>query len=115
MPVYTFKCNKCNNSFELFATYQGYDKLKPKCDSCQSSDVDRSYDIDMQNMVGSVVKSDSDIKLGDLANRNRDRMSDDHKAHLYKKHNDYKDNNAALPKLPTGMSRMKKGKKTKWT
>jgi hypothetical protein len=66
-------------------------------------------------MSASVVKADSELKtLGDLANRNRDRMSEDHKQALNTKHNAYRDN-SPLPDLPSGMTRMKKTKGTKWT
>ena len=114
MPVYTFQCIKCQHSFELFATYSGYDAIKARCPECNSKKIERSYQTDLQNIMGSVKKSDSDIKLGDLANRNRDRMSDDHKAHLYRKHNEYKDPSHNKP-LPKGMSRPKRKPKTKWT
>jgi len=75
----------------------------------------RSYQDDLANMSGSVIKSDSELKtLGDLANRNRDRMSDDHKAHLYQKHNEYKAP-VKQKELPKGMTRMKKpSQKFQW-
>tara|TARA_B100001778_G_scaffold206947_1_gene171022 strand:+ start:789 stop:1133 length:345 start_codon:yes stop_codon:yes gene_type:complete len=114
MPVYTFECCKCKHLFELFASYSNYNSAKVECPKCQSKKVERSYGIDLQNMTGSVVKSDADMKLGDLANRNRDRMSDDHKQHLYNKHNKYKDPSFNKP-LPKGMSRTKRKNKTKWT
>jgi hypothetical protein len=70
---------------------------------------------DMLTINGSVKKSDSELKtIGDLANRNRDRMTDDHRTVLDHKHNAYKDNDA-IKELPKGMSRIKKPKyKTKW-
>lgn len=63
----------------------------------------------------SVKKADSELKtIGDLANRNRDRMSEDERVTLYKKHNDYKDQESQK-ELPKGMSRIKKSKsKIKW-
>lgn len=111
MPVYTFRCIKCNHAFEIFASYSNYGAIKNKCPNCNSKKTERDYSIDLQNMTGTVIKSDGEIKLGDLANRNRDKMSEDHKAHLYKKHNEYKGKDIELPK---GMSRIKKGKKNKW-
>ena len=68
----------------------------------------------MLTLNSSVKKSDSELKtLGDLANRNRDRMSDDHKIALNKNYNDYKQ--ASQKELPTGMTRMKKtSQKTQW-
>jgi hypothetical protein len=74
------------------------------------------YTEDALSISASVKKMDSELKtVGDLAKRNTDRMSDDHKAHLRSKHNDYKENQADAP-LPKGMSRLQKPKhKTKWT
>lgn len=112
MPLYTFQCCSCQHIFEILVSYSEYEKIKPICSKCKSKNIGRLYSQDLQNIVGSVIKSDSDLKLGDLANRNRDRMSDDHKRHLYNKHNSYKNHNA---ELPSGMSRIKKGPKTKWT
>ena len=63
----------------------------------------------------SVRKSDTELKtIGDLANRNRDKMSEDHKNDLYHKHNEYKESGQEDP-LPQGMNRLKKQKKVKWT
>jgi superfamily II RNA helicase len=63
----------------------------------------------------SIRKSDSELKtIGDLANRNRDRMSDDQKQTLTQKHNLYK-NKEEKKQLPSGMTRLKKQHKTKWT
>lgn len=112
MPEYSFECNNCGNKFSIVATYKEYDSKTIKCTKCQTKDIDRDYSTDLANMFGGVVKSDSDIKLGDLANRNRDRMSNDEKNYLYKKHNEYK---GGQQELPTGMSRIKRGHKTKWT
>jgi len=69
----------------------------------------------MLTINGSVKKSDSELKtIGDLANRNRDRMTNDQKNYLDKKHNEYKDQDLAK-ELPKGMSRIKKPKnKIKW-
>jgi hypothetical protein len=63
----------------------------------------------------SVKKSDSELKtIGDLANRNRDKISDDHKSYLDQKHNAYKEE-LSTKQLPQGMSRMQKPKtKIKW-
>lgn len=114
MPTYTYKCIKCENVFELFATYKNYDNIKTKCPKCSSKKTERCYDIDLRNISGSVIKSDSEIKLGHLADRNRDRMSNDEKSHLYKKHNDYKEKSIES-NLPSGMSRINQKKRKKWT
>jgi len=114
MPTYTYFCNKCSCKFELFFSIAEYDP-NPKCVGCKSGLTERSYKDDMQNMMGCVKKSDSELKtVGDLANRNRDRMPDDQKKELYNKHNSYKEEAADKP-LPKGMTRLKKQNKIKWT
>jgi hypothetical protein len=70
-------------------------------------------DVATQNL--SVKKGDSELKtIGDLAQRNTERMSEDHKHYLQQKHNDYKINKEDTP-LPKNMYRPTKTKKTKWT
>ena len=60
------------------------------------------------------IKNDNELKtIGDLANRNRDRMTDDHKTSLEEKHNSYKESESTK-ELPKGMSRIQKPK-TKYT
>lgn len=115
MPTYSYRCNKCNKNFELFSTISSYTE-KPNCIHCNSKLTERRYVEDLLTLNASVKKSDTELKtLGDLANRNRDRMSDDQKQSLFEKHNEYRDNQV-LQDLPKGMSRMKKPKnKTKWT
>lgn len=87
----------------------------PVCD-CGSNNTERNYVQDFSSIIGSVRKSDSELKtVGDLANRNRDRLSEDQKLALQKKHNDYKEQQSTK-ELPRGMSRLPKPKtKTKWT
>ena len=73
----------------------------------------------MLTLSSSVVKSDSELgTVGDLANRNRDRLTNDQKAALDHKHNEYKDHklkDELVKGLPKGMSRMAKPKyKPKW-
>lgn len=114
MPTYTYTCNSCASKFELFSSIQEYNPT-PKCVKCQSSKTERSYQDDLQNIAGCVKKSDSELKtVGDLANRNRDKMSDDQKNALYTKHNAYKEQAEEKP-LPKGMTRLKKQNKIKWT
>lgn len=114
MPTYSYICNNCNFSFELFSSIKEYEE-NPKCPECSINKTNRDYAIDLITLAGSVKKSDSELKtIGDLANRNRDRMSDEQKAELHQKHNDYKENKIEDKPLPKGMSRMKKGKKTIW-
>lgn len=114
MPVYTYFCKKCDKVFEQFFSFSNYQE-HPHCSYCNSKHTKREIMIDAASISGSVKKSDSELKtVGDLANRNRDKLSDDKKLDLYRKHNDYKE---APPEnsLPKGMSRIKKNKGIKWT
>lgn len=115
MPTYSYYCNKCKKDFELFFYIKDYIE-NPACEYCQDKKAThRLYSKDILSQSASVKKADNELKtIGDLANRNRDRMSEDEKNHLNKKHNDYKDNKEDKP-LPKGMTRMPKGKKIKWT
>lgn len=113
MPTYSYSCNNCGSDFELFFYIRDYEE-KPACINCGKKKTSRKYINDIRTQSCSVKKSDSELKtLGDLANRNRDKMNDDQKNELYNKHNDYKykDSETSLPK---GMSRLKKQKKIKW-
>lgn len=113
MPNYSYFCEHCNLSIEKFFYIKDY-KNKVKCDNCKKY-CERDYSVDISSQSASVKKSDNELKtLGDLANRNRDRMSDDQKNELAKKHNEYKDQDLAK-ELPKGMSRIKKPKKIKWS
>jgi putative FmdB family regulatory protein len=115
MPTYTYICNKCEKKFELFASFSDY-KEHPKCQHCSAKNTDRSYEDDVINVSCSIKKHSSELKtLGDLANRNRDSLSDDQRMSLHEKHNSYKDPEE-IANLPKGMSQIKKPKtKTKWT
>lgn len=113
MPTYSYICNICYKEFELFFYIKDYTE-KPNCINCNCNDTNRQYIKDVSTQNTSVKKSDSELKtIGDLANRNRDKLSDDHKVELYKKHNDYKEVESTK-QLPSGMTRMKKGTKTIW-
>jgi len=115
MPVYSYACDKCKLKFELFFSYAKYEE-QPQCLGCGSDKhTIRLYVEDALTINTSVKKSDSELKtLGDLANRNRDKLSDDEKLSLQNKHNDYKES-APTMNLPKGMSRISKSKKTQWT
>lgn len=118
MPEYTFICDKCEDSFSIFARWHDLDDMVINktvvCPNCRSKSVSRDYIGDCSTISGSVKKSDNELKtIGDLANRNRDKMSDDKKIHLHQKHNSYKEEVSEKP-LPKGMSRMKKPPKTIW-
>jgi putative FmdB family regulatory protein len=116
MPVYSYLCNSCGNNFEVFCSFSQYEKNPlPKCSSCSSKSTMRRYAEDVQTISSSVRKSDSELKtVGDIANRNRDRLSDDEKRAIYEKHNAYKEQESEK-ELPTGMSRMRKTNKVQWT
>jgi putative FmdB family regulatory protein len=115
MPTYSYKCNKCKKDFELFFYIRQY-QPSPKCIYCGSNNTIREVVKDAQTINSSIIKNDSELKtIGDLANRNRDRMSTDHKIGLEQKHNEYKENKPTK-ELPKGMSRISKPKnKTRWT
>jgi putative FmdB family regulatory protein len=113
MPTYTYCCSKCSEKFELFFYIKDYIE-SPQCPYCKDSLAERSYIDDVSSVQNSVIKHDSELKtVGDLANRNRDRMSNDQKQSLYNRHNSYKD--TQQKPLPQGMHRIKKPPKTKWT
>jgi putative FmdB family regulatory protein len=113
MPTYTYYCDSCNKKFEMFFYIKDY-KPSPVCTYCSATTTNRSYIDDVGSVNGSVIKHDSELKtVGDLANRNRDRLSNDQKNELYQKHNSYKD--LDNKPLPQGMNRIKKSPKRKWT
>jgi putative FmdB family regulatory protein len=114
MPAYTFYCEKCKYKFEIICSIKDYSE-KQRCEKCSNSrNVIRAYTEDLLTINSSVKKSDSELKtIGDLANRNRDKLTDDQKLSLHQKHNDYKEG-PAPSELPKGMTRMKKTPKTKW-
>ena len=114
MPTYSYSCNKCHQDFELFFYIKDYIS-NPPCEACKDRDTYRLYAVDVATQATSVKKADSELKtIGDLANRNRDKLSEDEKIHLDKKHNEYRENQPENP-LPQGMSRVKKPPKIKWT
>lgn len=113
MPTYSYYCEKCKSTFELFFSIREYRDIKQPCLLCKALS-NRSYTEDLSSLVTSIKKADSELKtLGDLANRNRDKLSADQKANLHNKHNDYKEK-PSNKELPAGMSRIKKPPKPKW-
>lgn len=115
MPTYTYLCEYCNESFELFSYIRDYVE-NPACISCNKKKTHRLLINDVSTLSAAVKKADSELKtIGDLANRNRDKMSQDQKIALEQKHNEYK-YDSPKKTLPKGMSRIKKpGHKIKWT
>lgn len=113
MPTYSYHCDACKHSFELFFSIKDY-VSNPKCVSCGKKQTHRRYIDDVLTQTSSVKKSDSELKtIGDLAQRNSDKLSNDEKIHLYQKHNSYKFEESTKD-LPTGMQRVKKPPATKW-
>lgn len=113
MPEYTYVCNVCDHKFSVVCSIKAYSE-KVVCESCKSKNTNRSYEDDIITINASIKKTDSELKtIGDLAQRNSERMSDDEKTALYMKHNSYKEEKDLKP-LPSGMSRMKKPPKIKW-
>lgn len=41
MPTYDFICNKCNQRFDMFLTFEEYGKKNIRCAHCNSKDVRR--------------------------------------------------------------------------
>jgi putative FmdB family regulatory protein len=115
MPTYSYICDNCNNHFELFFYIKDY-VSNPTCPVCRGDQTSRHYQKDIISQNMSIKKMDSELKtIGDLANRNRDRMSDSQKHELHQKHNAYKDHKIETKQLPTGMSYTKKpNNKYKW-
>lgn len=105
MPDYTYVCDACGLKTEVYFSLKDYQE-NIEC-SCAST-MRRSYQDDLGGLTNSVIKTDDELKtIGDLANRNRDRLSNDEKAYLHKKHNAYKDDYSGF-KLPKGMSSMRR-------
>lgn len=115
MPSYTFVCSKCSKQFEIVCSIRSYTDQQ-SCPVCNSKKhVSRCYTEDVATLNSSIKKSDNELKtVGDLANRNRDRMSESQKAELYEKHNEYKEQTSEK-KLPKGCQRFSKQPKTRWT
>ena len=110
MPIYTYICAKCNKKIELITHYSKYQKTIA-CNEC-GAECQRSLQDDLGS--GFVKLSDHELKLGHLAQRNSERFSDDYKAELKRKHNEYKEQEPSKP-LPKGMSRVQRQPKIKWT
>lgn len=115
MPTYSYFCNKCQTKFEIFCSIKDYVE-NASCEHCKKNKhTHRLYIEDVSTLSTSIKKNDSELKtIGDLANRNRDRLSEDHKTELEEKHNSYKEE-VSNKELPKGMSRIKKPKiRYKW-
>lgn len=116
MPTYSYNCEDCKKDFELFFALKDYNST-PACIFCSSVKTHRDYHTDISTMNCSVKKLDNELKtIGDLANRNRDRLSNDEKSAMENNHNKYKDERFKnTKKLPKGMTKLKKENKIEWT
>ena len=113
MPEYSYRCDKCKDTFSIVVCIREYKEIE-NCPQCSGS-CSRDYLEDLSSLNTSVKLGDNELKtLGHLAQRNTDRMSDDQRNELYRKHNSYKEEVPEKP-LPKGMSRIKKPNKIKWT
>ena len=113
MPEYTYHCEKCQAKFSVACSIREYVEVVG-CVSCKNRKCHRLYREDLLSLNTSVKKSDSELKtIGDIANRNRDKLSVDQKDDLRHKHNAYKETESEKI-LPKGMSRIKKPPKPKW-
>lgn len=117
MPEYTYQCKNCDAIFSVFCSIKDYkETLDIRCEHClKQSLATRNYVEDMRTINTSVIKGNGELTtLGDLANRNRDKLTEDQKLELHNKHNEYKDNQPSAD-LPKGMSRIQKPKyKVSW-
>ena len=86
MPEYSYVCYKCKKGFSVIASFSNY-KAQETCPVCNlAGHVQRDLEIDWDSLVGSVIRGDDEITLGELAKRNSARLSNDEKAALTHKH-----------------------------
>ena len=76
---YDIHCHDCDTYYEI---NQRFEDPIPKCPNCESGNVKRVFSVPRV----AVVKGDDEIKIGHLADRNRDRFSSDQKEYLDVKH-----------------------------
>lgn len=114
MPKYSFLCESCGKSFHIDCSIKDYCDTKIVCAHCNSDNISRDFQSDISSSYFSIKKHDSELKtIGDLANRNSERFSEDKKNYLFNKHNEYRKDEHG--KLPEGMTRIKKTKKINWS
>lgn len=113
MPEYSYRCEICQTTFSIVCSMREYNE-NHLCDKC-GSNCYRDYIEDLSTLNTAVKLGDSELKtLGHLAQRNTEKMSEDQRNELYRKHNSYKEDVSEKP-LPKGMSRIKKPPKIQWT
>jgi hypothetical protein len=101
---YDFECYEedggCGSQFEISCKMDEIVGLKPNCPSCQKNDA-------VSRLYGGIVIS-TPHTLGSLMDKNSSSMSEDHKAFLNKKHNEYR-NKPFTGKLGDGMKTFERG------
>lgn len=111
MPIYPYRCKNCRHAFEVFQSIHKYRTLH-KCPNCKYDALERIF------VIGDafVKLADTEIKkVGHLAQRNTEKMSDDQRQELHRKHNEYKYKEPEKD-LPPGMTRVPRPKEgIQWT
>jgi len=104
MPEYSFKCEKCEESFSDFFSLKDYDALikKVKCPSCKSKKVYRDFLGD--NVVPNYIKGVHEATtLGELADK-RSKKLGRRTVEGIKQDQKTKKKNTLEKKLPEGMT-----------
>ena len=105
MPTYSYLCDRCG-PFEVKIPINDYDPKKAtKCIKCGLLSF-RDFATDVISIHTYVNPGDGEVKLGHLAQRNSERLSQDEKKHLDDKHNEYRRKKDGT--LPKGMKRFEK-------
>lgn len=99
MPNYIFQCYEekdgCGFLFEITESMYKIAEIKPTCPSCKKrKTVGRNFTMENINFF------EEDKTIGRLAEKNQDRLSNDHKAEMTKKHNEYKTKKPTAPPPP---------------
>lgn len=93
MPIYGFLCENCEKEFDIFCYMNEILDIKPICPTCKQENVHRVFN--------SVYIFDSSPRtVGAQADRNTERMSEDHKHHINAKNKTKKQ--PFTGKLPKG-------------
>jgi len=108
MPTYTYTCPKCGN-FEQYASIANYTDNLP-CPNCKRKS-QRNLLVDSTTVIG--IGDGAPKTLGALAEANANKLSEDEKIALHKKHNAYKET-PQEKKLPKGMYRLHKPESKPW-
>ena len=103
MPVYEYRCTKCEEHFEIICSMEEYEVIDD-CPYCNTKSAVRVF----STQLGFVKLAESEIKtLGHLAKRHSETMSPDEIAHIKHKNTAYRREGPDQP-LPPGMHRIKK-------